>query len=601
MRQPSGLQRHGRLIGDLLVVTILVAVTSWLSLTLTRSPSGIASVWVANALLAGWLLSRPTRSWPGYVAAGLFAYILARELAGDPFAYACVASIANLVEVLLVAGFIRHWVPDIGDPKKWLTLGRVATLSTLAACAVSGLIASAAASIVAGDRLLTFMVWYPAHVIGMVVVGTLTLVVHREGFGLLGRPGRRLDFAFNMLLIAIVVGAIFSQNTFPLLFMAFPPLLWAAYRHRFAGVVGGTAILTLISGIATALGHGPAMLSGSVGETGRTFLLQVFIGAACVLTFPVALIMADLSRLNARLRDREARYRMLADYSQDVVVRMRMDGERLYVSPSAKDVLGWEPDELLNSRWDLLHPDDVAEQKSAMANLLAEGIPTSAMYRFRHKDGRYLWVEAVMRLIPSMDRDGGMDIIYAGRDISKRVAAEEALEASRLELETLARVDSLTNLANRRQFDERLLLALERSRRQLLPIALIYLDIDHFKQINDSLGHATGDAVLKDFARRLVACVRAGDLVARLGGDEFAVLIEDAATAQVAEVIARKLLDTMNQDVVIDGVNVPVTSSIGIAFSASATNDKTLMSFADQALYAAKAAGRNTYRLAPLQ
>ena len=601
MRQPSGLQRHGRLIGDLLVVTILVAVTSWLSLTLTRSPSGIASVWVANALLAGWMLSRPTRSWPSYVAAGLFAYILARELAGDPFAYACVASIANLVEVLLIAGFIRHRVPDIGDPKKWLTLGRVATLSTLGACAVSGLIASAAASIVAGDRQLTFMVWYPAHVIGMVVVGTLTLVAHREGFGLLGRPGRRLDFAFNMLLIAIVVSAIFSQNSFPLLFMAFPPLLWAAYRHRFAGVVGGTAILTVISGIATALGHGPAMLAGAVGETGRTFLVQVFIGAACVLTFPVALIMADLSRLNARLRDREARYRMLADYSQDVVVRMRMDGQRLYVSPSAKDVLGWEPNELLTSRWDLVHPDDVAGQKSAMETLLANGIPTSAKYRFRHKDGHYVWVEAVTRLIPSVDQDGTMDIIYAGRDISKRVAAEEALEASRLELEKLARVDSLTTLANRRQFDERLLLALERSRRQQLPIALIYLDIDYFKQINDNLGHAAGDAVLKDFARRLVACVRAGDLVARLGGDEFAVLIEDAASAQVAEIIARKLLDTMNQDVVIDGASVPVTSSIGIAFSVRATDEKTLMSFADQALYAAKAAGRNTYRLAPLQ
>ncbi len=118
MRQPSSLQRRGRRIGDLLVVTILVTLTSWLSLTLTRSPSGIASVWVANALLAGWMLSRPTQSWPSFMAAGLFAYILARELAGDPFAYACVAAIANLVEVLLVAGFIRHWVPDIGDPKK---------------------------------------------------------------------------------------------------------------------------------------------------------------------------------------------------------------------------------------------------------------------------------------------------------------------------------------------------------------------------------------------------------------------------------------------------------------------------------------------------
>jgi len=278
-----------------------------------------------------------------------------------------------------------------------------------------------------------------------------------------------------------------------------------------------------------------------------------------------------------------------------------MDGERLYVSPSAKEVLGWEPAELLTSRWELVHPDDVAAQKSAMASLLAEGTPTSATYRFRHKDGHYIWVEAVTRLIPSVDQRGTMDIIYAGRDVSKRMAAEAALKASQMELEQLARVDSLTGLANRRQFDERLALGLERARRQQLPIALMYLDIDHFKHINDNLGHATGDAVLQRFAQRLGACVRAGDLVARLGGDEFAVLIEDAATAQAAEVIARKLLALMSEDIVIDGRTISVTTSIGIAFSTRPTNEKILLSFADQALYAAKGSGRNAYRLAMLE
>ena len=193
-----------------------------------------------------------------------------------------------------------------------------------------------------------------------------------------------------------------------------------------------------------------------------------------------------------------------------------------------------------------------------------------------------------------------MDIIYAGRDVSQRVAAEQLLRSSQLELEKLARIDSLTGLANRRQFDERLALGLARSRRQHLPIALLYLDIDHFKRINDSLGHSAGDRVLQIFAERLRGCVRAGDLAARLGGDEFAVLVDDAGSPQTAESIARKLIDTMAQDMRHGEASIPVTTSIGVAYAARATDQAALMSSADKALYAAKDAGRNTYRLVTL-
>lgn len=592
-------ERRTASVGDMLVVAVLVAVASWLSLELTRSPSGIAAVWVANGFLVGWLVSRPTRVWPGYVVAGFVAGLVARELAGDTFFLALALCIANLIEVLLIAGIVRRRIPDISDPKNWLSLGRTATLSTVVACAVSGAIASVSAHFIAGTPFANFLVWYPAHVIGMVLVATLTLVAHREGIGLLGRRGRRLDFALTMLLIAVVLVAIFAQNSLPLLFLASPPLLWAAFRHRFAGVVGGIAIMAIISSCATAFGYGPALLA-QTGDTGRTFVVQLFIGAACLMTFPVALLMAEYARLTARVRSSETHYRMLAEYSHDVVVRMRLDGRRLYVSPSARDVLGWEPGELLTSRWELVHPDDVAKQRNAMATLLANGVPTIATYRFRHKNGNYIWVEASARLIPSEARDGSMDIIYAGRDVSERVAAEQLLRSSQLELENLARVDSLTGLANRRQFDERLALALARSRRQHLPVALLCLDIDHFKQINDSLGHSAGDSVLQVFAERLGSCVRAGDLAARLGGDEFVVLVDDARSPQVAEDIARKLMGKMSQGVQVGEACIPVTISIGVAYATRATDESELMSSADKALYAAKDAGRNTYHLVVL-
>jgi diguanylate cyclase (GGDEF)-like protein/PAS domain S-box-containing protein len=381
------------------------------------------------------------------------------------------------------------------------------------------------------------------------------------------------------------------------LFLAYPPLLYGVFRYRFAGVVAGVSLLAIIGSVATAFGYGPLSLVHDSSPTERTILLQLFIGTACLMSFPVALAMAERARLAARVRESETRYRMLADYSHDVVVRMRADGHRLYVSPSARDILGWEPEELLQPSQGLVHPDDRAVQLQTIAAVVASGNPVTAIYRLRHKQGHYVWMEAVARPIPSAD-GGATDIIFSGRDITGRVAAEQALQASREELEMQARVDSLTGLANRRQFDERLALALGRSRRHGLAVALMYMDIDHFKKVNDNFGHAAGDQVLRIFGQRLSACVRAGDLVARLGGDEFVVLVEDLSSCATAEVIARKLIAAMGEGIVVEGVTLHVTTSIGIAFSMHPAVAKTLTSTADAALYAAKKAGRNTWHLA---
>ncbi len=307
MAHPTPSERKAKSVSDLLILATLLAATSWLSLTLTRIPSGVASVWVANGLLGGWLLLRPTQVWPRYLAAGLFAGVLARTVAGDTLPTALSFTLANLIEVLLVAGIVRQKVPDIGNAERWLYFGRIATLSALGACAVSGVLAGAVTAVAGNAPLAAFLVWYPAHVIGMVLAGTLTLVAHREGIRLLGRFGRRRDFAFSMLLIVLVAGVIFTQTTLPLLFLAFLPLLWAVIRHRFAGLVVGLALLTVVSAVATGLGYGPLSLIQSVGNTGRTFLLQTYIGAACLLTFPVALVLAERSRLFARLRKQSGR------------------------------------------------------------------------------------------------------------------------------------------------------------------------------------------------------------------------------------------------------------------------------------------------------
>lgn len=419
-----------------------------------------------------------------------------------------------------------------------------------------------------------------------------------------------------------------------------------------------------------------------------------------------------LQQANLQLRESESRYRMLADNTRDLVVRMSLDGQRTYISPSAKDLLGLDPSVLAQSRWELIHPDDREMLISAIAKLGEKGGSASATYRIMHKDGHYVWFEALARLVPHVDGSGPAEIIYSGRDITERVLAEQALSLSdsrmraitnnipaliahidkderylfindyssrifgidsettigktilevrgeslyaevkpyikaalrgdsvtfdgKIEingklyyyqtsympdrdssgnvqgffsltfnitdlklaeaaLERLSLIDSMTEVANRRYFEERLNAALARGHRQHEAIGLLYLDIDHLKSINDNNGHAFGDAVITAFAERLQSCVRTEDLVARLGGDEFAVLIENPSPNS-GEAIAKKFRTLMQQPMIIEGTKVFVTASIGVAYCAQTPSAKELLSLADKALYAAKSAGRATYQ-----
>ncbi|MES2100405.1 MAG: diguanylate cyclase [Pseudomonadota bacterium] len=195
--------------------------------------------------------------------------------------------------------------------------------------------------------------------------------------------------------------------------------------------------------------------------------------------------------------------------------------------------------------------------------------------------------------VPDVDAEGTVHGFFAMTfDITE-------LKETQRRLEQLARVDALTGLPNRRQYDERLGEAMERARRTRFAVALLFLDVDHFKAINDSLGHAGGDAVLKEFARRLKQTVRATDTVARLAGDEFVIILDALRGAAEAELVARKILQAVRDDFLIDGGTRRVTTSIGVAlFEGDAATPAELMARADAALYAAKGAGRNGYSVA---
>jgi len=219
----------------------------------------------------------------------------------------------------------------------------------------------------------------------------------------------------------------------------------------------------------------------------------------------------------------------------------------------------------------------------------------AALERCLSGHGSYLEIEEERRgrkrvisttYLPHL-RDGKVQGIYV---LSTDATSSREYER---QLHALAHSDHLTGLPNRRSYEERLVQAISRSRRSATPLALAYLDVDHFKQINDSLGHAGGDAVLREFGRRLNATVRNTDTVARLAGDEFVIVLEQVGSPLECRRIGDKLLEAMQAPFEIDGKRLPVTASIGFAWSAH-PEQATLTHGADAALYESKRAGRNT-------
>jgi diguanylate cyclase (GGDEF)-like protein len=213
-------------------------------------------------------------------------------------------------------------------------------------------------------------------------------------------------------------------------------------------------------------------------------------------------------------------------------------------------------------------------------------------HRVRKLSGDWLWIRSSGRIVERGPNGRPLRIAGTNSDIDRRKHAE-------LQLAHQAGHDALSGLPNRNLFHDRLQRAIARSRRHRALMAVMYLDIDKFKFVNDTFGHHVGDELIREFARRLGACVRNTDTVARLGGDEFAVILEELEDRDAGRRIAEKIVAAMRDEFIAGEVTLSVSTSVGMAFYQGHGEIETdlLIRQADQALYEAKAAGRNTYRV----
>ncbi|HWI74580.1 MAG TPA: EAL domain-containing protein [Baekduia sp.] len=311
------------------------------------------------------------------------------------------------------------------------------------------------------------------------------------------------------------------------------------------------------------------------------------LGSQVVLAFERAALTEELVR-----RQSEARFASLVQHSSDLITVLAPDATIAYQSPAIERVLGWTPEDVVGRRI-----DELMEQGEGgrLLRLIADGVDAPVASQtlettLAHKDGSTRQFEVLFTNLTQDPAVGG--IVLNSRDVSERKAFERQLAHQAFH-------DPVTELPNRALFVERVRHAIARSRREHRGIGIIFIDLDDFKIINDSLGHAAGDEVLKQVAQRLALSIRASDTAARFGGDEFAVLLEDIEGVQEAADAAERIMESIATPLTAAHKELALRCSLGIAIAAedgSADADE-LIRDADAAMYIAKRDGKGGYRM----
>jgi diguanylate cyclase (GGDEF)-like protein/PAS domain S-box-containing protein len=302
--------------------------------------------------------------------------------------------------------------------------------------------------------------------------------------------------------------------------------------------------------------------------------------------------------ISAQLEQSERLHRYLVDHSPDIIYTVDEQGRFKYLNPTVAAMLGYERGELAGHHYsDVVHEEDVERARFAFGERrTGDRASRNVELRLKRKSSA---AEVPLTVALSAtgvyaDEPGSRGRRFLGtygvaRDISERKRAEERISFQ-------AYHDQLTHLPNRVLFLDRLGVALVSARRNRRLVALLFIDLDRFKLVNDTLGHAEGDELLKGVAARLQACLRRSDTLARMGGDEFTILLPELTQPEDATVIAEKVIEELRRPLNVAGHEIRATASIGVAlYPADGEDPDTLLKHADIAMYHVKAAGKNSY------
>ena len=586
-----------------LVTGLVYYLLASLSLTTTMGLNGIATIWAPSGVLLAMLLLTPHVRWPGRLVACGAASIAANYSAGGNFLLACGFSIANLAEAVIVVRLLGRRARrfgSLGEPYRILHFA--------AAAGVGGLASATIATTVAGSWSSTlFASWATTVILGMLIVTPIILTTARHLSG--KREPRTVKYIFSgvfaLCMVIVLTVLVFSQSTYSLLFVPLAAVIMVTYLFGPPGAAASMFVIAVIGSIATANSYGPINFVGSDRES-RVLFFQFFLLVSLLSSFPLAALLAQRAR---NLNELEHSNRMLNMAERAAHVgnwRLDLIADTLVWSAEVYRIHGRDQGEeiVLNKAIDAYHPDDRALVQASLQQTLETGKAFAFDARVLRPDGeiRHITSRGEIEISP---HDGKklalfgmiMDVTDKVTSLAEIHEAREQAEREAHNAAILAQTDQLTGLANRRKIlsDLRSEIARADAFGEALTIAVI--DVDHFKKINDTMGHAAGDDVLIELGRIFTRNLRKVDKVGRIGGEEF-VIILPGTPAAVATTLAERLRSHISEFAWPDKSLDRVTVSIGIAGHSRGQDDRTLIQAADQALYSAKREGRNLLRVA---
>jgi diguanylate cyclase (GGDEF)-like protein/PAS domain S-box-containing protein len=566
----------------------------------SQAAGGDSIVWLTNGWLIGTLLCSPRSQWPAFFALGFlvdFGFNL--SLSSLPAFGSClVMAGCNSLEVAIAAFFIYPAIKESADLTRRRQLTALLLGGFLAPLVASSLVCFYFYHWQHFPFSRTLQLWFAGDVLGIVTVTPLCVSLHQ---------GRKLSrrSAGETIGIFLLVGAgslaVFYHEEYPYLWIVLLLLFLLGVRLGFSASAAALLLVLCIGGHYTVIGN-PHFIGVHPPLPHRILVLQIFVATTMLVLYVAEVVVASGERLRESLQSSEARFRLLAESSRDIIAKSDLSGNLSYVSPAVTELAGWTPEEVTGQRIEAcIHPDDIPVVQQHLAALHRGAVGKPITYRARHKNGEFLWWEANVRLF----QNGGaipMGYVYTIRDISTRKAAEAEQAQAFEAVERRATLDALTGVANRHTLDQTLEAEWAFALKHATPISMLLIDVDCFKKFNDCYGHVAGDECLRTTAQAIQTSVRREhDLLARYGGEEFLMILpgttpQDALT--LAEAVRR----------VVEGIAIPhvdsphglVTVSIGCASTVpeARMEPSELLRRADAALYTAKSIGRNRVHLA---
>lgn len=584
--QRTMLQRYLARFSVIVLLASIYFAAGRFGLTLAFVNASTTPVWPPAGIALAALLVFGYRVWPG-IFIGAF---LVNATTTDSVLASLMIATGNTLEGLIGAYLINRFAhgarvfEHVSDIFRFIVVTLFVTTAAASVGVVSLLLTNLASWEDAGAVWFT---WWLGDATGALILApVLTLWLNARVRWNWRLALEAAAWAVSLSLVGLIVFAgvlPVGFRNYPLEFLVLPLIVWSAFRLGRRGAATATVILSVIAIWGTRHGNGPF---AGYADNESLLLLQIFMAFIAMTGLILAAVIAER-------RHREESEHWLAtivESSSDAIIGKTVDGIVLSWNQAAERMYGYSATEMVGRSIGVLVPPDRANELPQILEQVRRGERIEHFETIRRcKDGKHINVS--LNISPIKDPVGsitGASII--ARDITERRRIEERIRY-------LAQHDALTGLPNRVLFRDRIGQAIVQARRHQQLLAVLFLDLDGFKHINDSLGHQIGDHLLRMTARRLQRCLREGDTIARLGGDEFVMCLSGLSEGNGAMPVAAKILEALREPFYVEQHELHVSGSIGISIYPSDGDDaELLMRAADTAMYHAKESGRNNYQ-----